>query len=309
MKLYRYAIFLETPELIAQEKSGQWPEFIPGALRALYAFHEIDGVYVACGGSPSEHLKQFLSGEGLSIAWMESSDLPDSEQKITIGATPREADFSQEARYINLREAGSWNDVVTKLIFPDRTATVERTTNETAISIHINLDGTGKHTISTGLSFFDHMLAQLSRHSQVDLTLTTKGDLEIDEHHTVEDTALALGEAFEKALGDKRGITRYAFVLPMDDCLAQVAVDFSGRPWLVWNAKYKREKIGDMPTEMFYHFFKSFSDTAKLNLNIKAKGDNEHHKIESTFKALGRCIGAAVKRTKSFEIPSTKGIL
>ncbi|MBX9853082.1 MAG: bifunctional histidinol-phosphatase/imidazoleglycerol-phosphate dehydratase HisB [Cytophagaceae bacterium] len=191
-----------------------------------------------------------------------------------------------------------------------RTAAVSRKTKETNISIELNLDGEGKTQISTGLGFFDHMLDQLGKHSGADLKINVKGDLHIDEHHTIEDTALALGEAYLQALGDKKGIERYGFLLPMDDSLAQVAIDFSGRSWLVWEVEFKREKIGEMPTEMFYHFFKSFSDTAKCNLNIKVEGDNEHHKIEAIFKAFAKSIKMAVKKDKnSSVIPSTKGVL
>jgi imidazoleglycerol-phosphate dehydratase/histidinol-phosphatase len=202
----------------------------------------------------------------------------------------------------------SWKDIYYFLCTPTRKASVVRTTKETDIQIEVDLNGTGKAAISTGLAFFDHMLDQLSRHGNVDLTIQVKGDLHIDEHHTIEDTALALGEAFLKALGDKRGIERYGFCLPMDDCLAQVAIDFGGRPWLVWDADFKREKIGEMPTEMFYHFFKSFSDTAKCNLNIKAEGTNEHHKIEAIFKAFAKSIKMAVKKEGNL-LPSTKGVL
>lgn len=206
--------------------------------------------------------------------------------------------------------ASSWEAIYHALALPERRAGVKRTTKETDITIDINLDGTGKSTISTGLGFFDHMLDQLSKHGKIDLNIQVKGDLHIDEHHTIEDTALALGEAFLKALGDKRGIERYGFCLPMDDCLAQVAIDFGGRPWLVWDAEFKREKIGEMPTEMFYHFFKSFSDTSKSNLNIKVEGTNEHHKIEAIFKAFAKAIKNAVKREKgNRDLPSTKGML
>jgi imidazoleglycerol-phosphate dehydratase/histidinol-phosphatase len=191
-----------------------------------------------------------------------------------------------------------------------RRGVVHRVTKETDILIDVCLDGEGKTNISTGLGFFDHMLDQLGKHSGSDLTIKVKGDLHIDEHHTIEDTALALGEAFLKALGDKKGIDRYGFLLPMDDVLAQVAIDFSGRSWLVWEADFKREKVGDMPTEMFYHFFKSFTDTAKCNLNIKAEGQNEHHKIEAIFKGWAKAIKMAVKKDKSnAQIPSTKGVL
>jgi imidazoleglycerol-phosphate dehydratase / histidinol-phosphatase len=202
----------------------------------------------------------------------------------------------------------SWKDIYSFLAEPARTASVRRTTKETDISIDVNLDGTGKSSIQTGLGFFDHMLDQLARHGLIDLTIQVKGDLHIDEHHTIEDTALALGEAFLKALGNKKGIERYGFCLPMDDCLAQVAIDFGGRPWLVWDAEFKRERIGEMPTEMFLHFFKSFSDTAKCNLNVKAEGSNEHHKIEAIFKAFAKSIKIAVKREGN-QLPSTKGVL
>ena len=204
----------------------------------------------------------------------------------------------------------AWSDIYTLLKAGGRRISHERKTKETAIEIDLNLDGTGESSIDTGIAFFDHMLDQLARHGGVDLKLTTKGDLEIDEHHTIEDTAIALGEAFGKALGDKLGIERYGFCLPMDDCLAQVSLDFGGRAWLMWNAKFKRERIGKMPTEMFFHFFKSFADGAKANLNIKAEGHNEHHKIEAIFKAFAKAIRAAIKRdAEKLVLPSTKGQL
>ena len=204
----------------------------------------------------------------------------------------------------------AWSDVYNLLKAGERRISHQRKTNETAIEIDLNLDGTGESSIDTGIAFFDHMLDQLARHGGVDLKLITKGDLEIDEHHTIEDTAIALGEAFGKALGDKLGIERYGFCLPMDDCLAQVSLDFGGRAWLMWNAKFKRELIGKMPTEMFFHFFKSFSDGAKANLNIKAEGHNEHHKIEAIFKAFAKAIRAAIKRdAEKLVLPSTKGQL
>lgn len=203
-----------------------------------------------------------------------------------------------------------WDDIYAKVASLERTAAVKRTTKETDILVELNLDGTGKTDISTGLSFFDHMLDQIGRHSGMDLKIQVKGDLDVDEHHTIEDTGLALGEAIKKALGDKRGVERYGYCLPMDDCQAQVLIDFGGRPWLVWKAKFKREMVGDMPTEMFFHFFKSFSDAALANLNIKAKGENEHHKIEGIFKALARAIKMAIRKDVfNFELPSTKGTL
>lgn len=203
-----------------------------------------------------------------------------------------------------------WDDIYACVAAPERTAKVKRTTKETDIFVRINLDGNGVSEIATGLNFFDHMLAQIGRHAGIDIEINVNGDLEVDEHHTIEDTALALGEAFKKAVGNKKGMERYGFCLPMDDCLALVAIDFGGRPWLVWETEFHREKVGDMPTEMFMHFFKSFSDAAQCNLHIKAEGDNEHHKIEAIFKALARAIKMAVKRDLfNFELPSTKGAL
>lgn len=202
-----------------------------------------------------------------------------------------------------------WNEIYNYLKEIPRIGSVNRKTLETDISVAVNLDGSGKSSINTGLKFFDHMLEQISKHGNIDLKIEVKGDLEIDEHHTIEDTAIALGDAFLKALGTKKAIERYGFLLPMDDCLAQVAIDFGGRPWLVWEADFKREMIGDVPTELFFHFFKSFSDQARCNLNIKAEGDNEHHKIESIFKAFAKALNRAIQKTEHFSIPSTKGIL
>jgi len=207
-------------------------------------------------------------------------------------------------------ETGSWKAIYEFLKLGRRKVKHIRKTNETDILIELDLDGSGKSDISTGLPFFDHMLDQLARHGGVDLKIITKGDLHIDEHHSIEDTGIALGEAFSQALGDKRGLARYGFCLPMDDCLAQVAIDFGGRNWLVWEADFKREKIGEMPTEMFSHFFKSFSDGSKSNLNVKAEGQNEHHKIESIFKAFAKSIKMAIKRdADNMQLPSTKGLL
>ena len=207
-------------------------------------------------------------------------------------------------------ETTQWKNIYEFLKLPPRKIFHERKTNETSVFIELNLDGRGVADIKTGLSFFDHMLEQIARHGNIDLMIKCKGDLHIDEHHTIEDTGIALGEAMAKALGDKRGIERYGFLLPMDDCLAQAAIDFGGRSWLVWDAEFKREKIGEMPTEMFYHFFKSFSDASKSNINIKAEGTNEHHKIESIFKAFAKAIKMAVKRDiNNNSLPSTKGIL
>lgn len=206
--------------------------------------------------------------------------------------------------------ATSWSRIADYLRGGSRTAHISRVTNETSIDVKVDLDGSGRCNISTGIGFFDHMLDQLGRHSGIDLAVKVKGDTWVDEHHTIEDTAIAVGEALLKALGDKRGIERYGFVLPMDDCQCTVALDFGGRPWLVWDAKFSREKIGDMPTEMFLHFFKSLSDSARMNLYVSARGENEHHKIEGIFKALARSIRCAIRRDVfRYELPSTKGML
>ena len=217
---------------------------------------------------------------------------------------------SDELRDSTALITDSWSDVYTMLKKQDRQSHLVRATKETNISVHLNLDGTGESMINTGLNFFDHMLDQIAKHGQMDLIVKAKGDLEIDEHHTIEDTAIALGQAFKEALGKKVGIQRYGFALPMDDCLAQVALDFGGRPWIEWDVQLDREYVGDMPTEMVYHFFKSFSDNADCNLNIKVEGDNEHHKIESIFKAFARAIrmGKAIDKS-SDEMPSTKGVI
>lgn len=227
----------------------------------------------------------------------------------SLGAAEVNNDMTTLRDVIGL-ETISWKDIWEYLRLGQRELVHERNTNETKIRIALNLDGQGKTDIQTGLHFFDHMLDQLGRHSGIDLAITVQGDLQIDEHHTIEDTGIALGEAIGLALGNKKGVARYGFTLPMDDALAQVALDFGGRSWLVWTAEFKREKIGDMPTEMFYHFFKSFSDAAKCNLNIKVEGENEHHKIESIFKALAKTIKMALKRDpENLQLPSTKGIL
>ena len=216
----------------------------------------------------------------------------------------------EELQNVIALQTTDWQNIYEFLKLEERTASISRKTNETDIVITLNLDGTGKSNINTGISFFDHMLDQIARHGQMDLDIQVKGDLEVDEHHTIEDTAIALGEVFAIALGNKLGIERYGFCLPMDDCLAQVAIDFGGRNWLVWEAEFKREMIGQMPTEMFFHFFKSFTDGAKANLNIKAEGTNEHHKIEAIFKAFAKALKVAVKRdTEKMILPSTKGMI
>lgn len=216
----------------------------------------------------------------------------------------------QELRPVIALETDSWQEIFSFLKLGMRVVNHERNTNETKINVTLNLDGSGRSDIHTGLGFFDHMLDQIARHGKIDLTIQTDGDLHIDEHHTIEDTGIALGEAFAKALIDKRGMERYGFAIPMDEADAKVLIDFGGRNWIVWDAEFKREKIGEMPTEMFFHFFKSFSDAAKCNLNISCKGDNEHHKIEAIFKAFAKAIRMAVKRDPfSNHLPSTKGVL
>src|ERR1700749_1876479 len=240
---------------------------------------------------------------GAKAIWLnDHSDLGGHEFK--------DADEEQKIKATVALETTDWQKIYEFLKLGERVAEHRRTTKANDIYIKVNLDGKGEAKISTGLHFFDHMLEQIAKHGSIDLEIEAKGDLHIDEHHTIEDTGIALGELFAKALGDKRGIERYGFCLPMDDCLAQVALDFGGRNWLVWEADFKREKVGDMPTEMFYHFFKSFSDAAKCNLNIKAEGQNEHHKIEAIFKAFAKAIKMAVKRdVNNMVLPSTKGVL
>lgn len=223
---------------------------------------------------------------------------------------PDRFSLSDELKETCVLATTDWDHIAEYLFAGERTAEVRRTTKETDIYIRLDLDGNGTCDIHTGLGFFDHMLEQIGKHGGIDLTIQVKGDLEVDEHHTIEDTAIALGDCIRQALGDKRGIERYGFCLPMDDCLCSVALDFGGRAWLVWDADFHREKIGDMPTEMFLHFFKSLSDSARMNLNIKAEGQNEHHKIESIFKALARSLKMAVRRdVYHYEVPSSKGML
>ena len=237
----------------------------------------------------------------------------DIAESYVIGDRDTDRQFAENIGCKSLilgRDGMTWDKIAELLFAGERQAEVKRTTKETDIFVAVNLDGHGKCDISTGLGFFDHMLEQIGKHGMIDLTIKTKGDLEVDEHHTIEDTALALGECLKKALGDKRGIERYGYSLPMDDCLCSVALDFGGRPWLVWDAEFKREKVGDMPTEMFLHFFKSLSDAARMNLVVIARGDTEHHKIEGIFKAFARALKMAVRRDVfRFTIPSTKEML
>ncbi len=265
-------------------------------------------------------LGKYLSGDyDLANSYVIGDRLTDIELAKNLGAkgiwlrNPEGATEDLAAYGVDLEPVlvtDDWDKITKYLFAGERIAVVERTTKETDIYVKVNLDGNGKTDIHTGLGFFDHMLDQIGKHSGIDLSIRVKGDLEVDEHHTIEDTAIALGEALLEALGNKRGIERYGYCLPMDDCLCSVALDFGGRPWLVWDAEFNREKVGDMPTEMFLHFFKSLSDAAKMNLNIKAEGANEHHKIEGIFKALARAIKMAIKRDiYKYELPSTKGML
>ena len=261
---------------------------------------------------PEDNHPDRKPGIGLLREYLDSDEY-DIENSFVIGDRDTDKQLAENlgCKALILGQDGmNWDRIAEVLFAGERTAEVRRTTKETDILVRLNIDGTGQCDISTGLGFFDHMLEQIGRHGIMDLTIHTKGDLHVDEHHTIEDTALALGECILKALGDKRGIERYGYCLPMDDCLCSVALDFGGRPWLVWDAEFQRERIGEMPTEMFLHFFKSLSDAARMNLNIKAEGTNEHHKIEGIFKALARALRMAVKRDiYHFELPSTKGSL
>lgn len=258
----------------------------------------------AAGGPATEETA--AGAAGTSVPARTSHTLAAAETSYNLGAAEN-IDFNPSVLAL---QTTSWQKIYEFLRLGARRVQHTRNTNETRISISLDLDGKGESRVRTGLAFFDHMLDQIARHGRMDLDVLVDGDLHVDEHHTIEDTGIALGEAIALALGDKRGIERYAFTLPMDDCLAQIALDFGGRNWLVWEADFHREKIGDMPTEMFFHFFKSFSDAAKCNLNIKAEGQNEHHKIEAIFKAFAKTIRKAIQRdTDYLELPSTKGII
>lgn len=245
-------------------------------------------------------LTEYLQGDyDIQHSWVIGDRLTDAQLAENLGC-----------KAAILSDTTSWEKVTEMVFAGERTAEVKRTTKETDICVRVNLDGNGKADIDTGLGFFDHMLEQIAKHGMTDLYVRCKGDIHVDEHHTIEDVGIALGECLLQALGDKRGIERYGYVLPMDDCLCQVAMDFGGRPWLVWDAEFRREKVGEMPTEMFLHFFKSLSDSARMNLNVKAEGDNEHHKIEGIFKAFARALRMAVMRDVShFQLPSSKGVL
>jgi imidazoleglycerol-phosphate dehydratase/histidinol-phosphatase len=259
---------------------------------------------------PNDNLPTRKPGTGMLTAYMTGNY--DMSESYVIGDRQTDAKLAENlgCRSLILGPDMTWEKITELLFAGDRTATVKRTTKETDIEVRVRLDSNGKSDIQTGLGFFDHMLEQIAKHGMIDLYIRCKGDLQVDEHHTIEDVALALGECIRKALGDKRGIERYGYCLPMDDCLCQVALDFGGRPWLVWDAEFRREKVGEMPTEMFLHFFKSLSDSAAINLNIKAEGQNEHHKIEGIFKAFAHSLRMAVRRDIThFQLPSSKGVL
>ena len=303
--------------------TASFPEetFWPAQNKIIQAF-ENEGVYFSeiliDKSKPKENLPTRKPGVGMLLHYMKGNY--DLQNSFVIGDRWTDVQLAKnlgcQAIFLNqtkdenaVLSTDSWEEIYGFLAAKPRVGTIRRKTQETQIEVVVNLDGKGNANIKTGLHFFDHMLTQIAKHGNFDLTIVANGDLEVDEHHTMEDVAIVLGEAFLQALGSKKGIERYGFLLPMDDCLAQVAIDFGGRPWLVWEAIFKREKIGDMPTEMFMHFFKSFSDSAKCNLNIKVEGDNEHHKIESIFKAFAKTLRMATTKTNNFSIPSTKGTL
>lgn len=259
---------------------------------------------------PADNKPTRKPGTAMLTAYMQGDY--DLNNSFVIGdrETDRQLAHNLGAKALILSEQTDWAKIEQIVIGGLRTADIRRKTKETEINIKINLDGSGEAEINTGIGFFDHMLEQIARHGMIDLMINVSGDLNVDEHHTIEDTAIVLGQCLDKAFGDKRGIQRYGFCLPMDDCLCQTALDLGGRPWLVWDAEFKREKIGDMPTEMFLHFFKSLSDNAKMNLNIKAEGQNEHHKIEGIFKSFARALRMALARdTEHLQLPSSKGVL
>lgn len=325
--IFRNGLFVQP----CNEQTGKWPQLAPKAISSLSKIateldYELAMVYseviTEAEQSIQNNIISMLEAEGIVFACTlnKDDDLQkylygnyDLERSFVTGNAENISRFAEKTGCIVLTgKAGisiNWEDVYRRLKYTPRTATVTRTTNETMITVTLNVDGTGKSDISTGIGFFNHMLEQVARHGNIDLYISVNGDLHIDEHHTIEDTAIAFGDAVWQALGAKKGIERYGFLLPMDDCLAQVAIDFGGRPWLVWNATFNREKIGEMPAEMLFHFFKSFSDHARCNLNISASGDNEHHKAEAIFKAFAKAIKMAVAQNNQPGIPSTKGIL
>lgn len=313
------------------EQTGQWPQLAPKAVSSLSKIAtELDvelalvhdEILSEAEQSVQDNIIRLLEAEDIVFAEILNNNEAlqkylygdyDLGRSFVTGNAENVSRFAEKTGCIALTgEAGTaicWEEIYRRLKSAPRIATVSRATTETMITVTVNLDGTGKSDISTGIGFFNHMLEQVARHGNMNLYISVKGDLHIDEHHTIEDTAIAFGDAVWQALGTKKGIERYGFLLPMDDCLAQVAIDFGGRPWLVWDAVFNREKIGEMPAEMFFHFFKSFSDHAQCNLNISASGNNEHHKIEAIFKAFAKAIKMAVAKNNLPGIPSTKGIL
>lgn len=297
--LYLHTGALATPD-------GQ---FLPGALSGLFALlHDRRPILHLWGPQLPDAAATLLTQQGVGTTTLTA--LPAQPELPALVAVPQGILPDTTAKVIVTDTPQAWTELLQATPRRGRMAEVHRQTSETDIRVVLNLDGSGRGNIHTGLGFYDHMLDQLARHGGLDLEIQVQGDLHIDEHHTIEDTALALGEAFKQALGDKRGIYRYGFCLPMDDSLAQVAIDFGGRPWIVWQARFSREKIGDMPTEMFFHFFKSFSDAAACNLNMQVEGDNEHHKIEALFKAWAKAIKMAITwDPHSNAIPSTKGVI
>ncbi|MDX1740516.1 MAG: imidazoleglycerol-phosphate dehydratase HisB [Rhodothermales bacterium] len=312
-------VFIEAQAILGD--GGLFAERVISELVRLSRQSELILVVGPDDGASWEEAQAILQREPVSFS--QSVRIRNAEEMVTVAERQRDPDRhiwlvtrshvgtfeSDGVTTLAVDELG-WPEVVQRILFPPRIASVVRRTSETEIAVRVDLDGRGAADVATGIGFFDHMLEQLARHSGADISVSVAGDLHVDEHHTIEDTAISLGEAFGEAIGDKRGIRRYAFVLPMDDSLARVAFDWSGRSWLVWDAEFKREKIGEMPTEMFFHFFKSFSDAARCNLNISVEGDNEHHMIESVFKAVGRCLrDASVRDPEDVRVPSTKGTL
>jgi imidazoleglycerol-phosphate dehydratase/histidinol-phosphatase len=306
-------LFIQFNAIIENNNSLEELKFMPGVIGNLIRVnkqlgYELNFVVEEKHKNNNVFVKAFeiLQREGLLFEWVGSEN--NSASDLIIAKTENGLTILSQNSIGNNYD--TWNDIFNYLKSTLRKILHARRTNETDIRVELNIDGTGMYKISTGLGFFDHMLEQFSKHSSIDIELNVTGDLHIDEHHTIEDTAIALGETILKALGDKRGMERYGFLLPMDDCLAQVAIDFVGRSWLVWEVAFNREYVGDVPTEMFYHFFKSFSDAVKCNLNIKAEGANEHHKIEAIFKAFAKAIKmAATVNYDNAQLPTTKGIL